>query len=71
MHGGAWASSFSPESTLLDTVPMADRLGIHVYAVDYKKAPFATLYEIIDQNVAVFDHLVKEMDYPPENIGQL
>ena len=68
MHGGAW-SSFSPESTLTDTVPMADRLSIRVYAVDYEKAPFATLYEIIDQNVAAFEYLVTQMDYRPENIG--
>ena len=68
MHGGAW-SSFSPESTLVDTVPMADRLGIRVYAVDYVKAPFATLYEIIDQNVAAFEHLVTDMGYAPQDVG--
>ncbi len=68
VHGGAW-SSFSPESTLIDTLPMADRLGIRVYAVDYVKAPFATLYDIIDENVAVFEYLVAAMDYAPENIG--
>ena len=68
MHGGAW-SSFTPESTLVDTVPMADRLGLRVYAVDYVKAPFATLYEIIDENVAAFEYLVTELDYAPENVG--
>ncbi len=68
MHGGAW-SSMSPESTLADTVPMADRLGIRVYAVGYEKAPFATLHEIIDQNVSVFEHLVNAMNHRPENIG--
>ena len=33
------------------------------------RAPFATLYEIIDQNVAAFEHLVTEMDYAPQDVG--
>lgn len=68
MHGGGWAS-FSPESTLIDTVPMAERLGLRIYAVDYTKAPFASLYDIIDENVAVFRHLVTELDFQPKDIG--
>lgn len=68
MHGGGWAS-FSPESTLIDTVPMADQLGIRIYAVDYTKAPFASLYDIIDENVAVFRHMIGELDFEPRDIG--
>lgn len=68
MHGGAWAS-FGPESTLIDTVPMADRLGVRVFAVDYTKAPAASLYDIIDENVEVFRHLIRERNLEPNRIG--
>ena len=68
MHGGAWAS-YSPESTWIDTVPLADKLGIRIYAVDYVKAPMASLYDIIDQNVAVFEHLVTQLEYKAKDIG--
>ena len=68
MHGGGWYS-FSPESTLIDTVPMADELGIRVYSVGYDKAPEASIYDIIDQNVAVYRHLVEDLKFPPQHIG--
>lgn len=68
MHGGGWAS-FSPESTLIDTVPMADQLGVRIYSIDYTKAPFASLYDIIDEIVTVFEHLVNEQKLKPKHIG--
>lgn len=68
LHGGGWYS-FSPESTLIDTVPMADTLGLRVFSVDYQKAPDVSIYNIIDQGVTVFRHLVQDLDYPAGNIG--
>jgi len=68
LHGGGWAS-FSPESTWIDTVPMAAKLGVRVYSVDYTKAPAATLYDILDEAVAVFEHLIVQRDLEPQNIG--
>jgi acetyl esterase/lipase len=68
LHGGAW-SSFSPESTWVDTIPLAAKLGIAVYAVDYTKAPEASLYDIINESITVFEHLVKNEGYKIGNLG--
>jgi acetyl esterase/lipase len=68
MHGGAWASH-SPESTFTDTIPMAAELGVRVFSVDYTKAPFASIYEIIDENISVFEHLVEDHEFAPQDIG--
>ena len=68
IHGGGWFA-FSPESTFIDTVPLADTLGIRVFAVDYQKVPAVSIYNIIDENVAVFQHLVKQERLQPASIG--
>ena len=67
-NGGAWSSN-GPESTWVDTVPVAAALGLPVYAVDYSKAPEVSIYDIIDEGVSVFKYLVDEEKYEIDQLG--
>ena len=57
IHGGAWVS-MSPESTMGEILPVSHGTGMKVISVDYTKSPNATLEEIIDENVDVFQGIV-------------
>jgi len=66
-HGGAYVL-FSAHSTLMGSVPVADRLNIRVISVDYTNPPKAKSAEILDQIIAVIQSLLNS-GYQLSDIG--
>jgi monoterpene epsilon-lactone hydrolase len=67
IHGGAYVL-FSAYSTLMGSVPVADRLATRVISVNYTNPPAAKSAEILDQIIAVVQALV-QAGYDLGNIG--
>ncbi|MFQ5416207.1 MAG: alpha/beta hydrolase fold domain-containing protein [Myxococcota bacterium] len=66
-HGGGYVL-FSAESTLVNSLVVADVTGLRVIAIDYSLAPAAKWREVTDQVVAVFGGLYRE-GHAPEDIA--
>ncbi|OYU33597.1 alpha/beta hydrolase [Novosphingobium sp. PASSN1] len=66
LHGGAfmWGRG---AGALLEAVPVAAKLGVRVVAVEYALAPEAVFPAAVNDVVAVFDALCREL--PPSRIG--
>lgn len=56
-HGGAYVL-FSARSTLMGSVPVADRLHMRVISIDYTNPPRARSAEILDQIISVVQSLL-------------
>lgn len=67
IHGGAYVL-FSAHSTLMGSVPVADRLEMRVISVNYTNPPEARSQEILGQIIAVIQALVSD-GYSLESIG--
>jgi acetyl esterase/lipase len=67
IHGGAYVL-FSAYTTLMGSVPVADRLSTRVISVNYTNPPAAKSEVILDQIIAVVKSLV-EAGYELKNIG--
>ena len=74
LHGGAFYAN-TPETTFDRTAPLADRMGINIVSVDYKRMPGLPgedwdLLDQRDQVIDVFDALTAEGgEYAPEDVG--
>lgn len=66
-HGGAYVL-FSSRTTLMGSVPVADRLSIRVISIDYTNPPVARSAEVLDQIISVVKSLI-ESGYNLNDIG--
>ncbi len=67
LHGGAYTLG-SAESTLINSVPIAEDTATRVIAVDYTRAPFAQFEETTDQVVSVITEL-QNLGYQADDIA--
>ncbi|NEO93868.1 MAG: alpha/beta hydrolase fold domain-containing protein [Moorea sp. SIO3G5] len=58
-HGGGY-TLLSAESTLTNSVPVAEETGLRVISVDYTRAPFAQFDQVTDEVISVIESLKKE-----------
>lgn len=66
IHGGGYVM-MSARGTLASYVPLAHRLGVKLYSIDYRLAPQHPFPDGLNDCLAAYREIIKE--YKPENIG--